>query len=558
MPNSGEAVPVISLQNCIWANLKTLPLHSKFMLALAGFAFGMLTFLRISLPIAFSLLVTKVASGTASWFLYGLVYAALFLVTRVFEEVRFVSYTVFEQFFQKSVSLSLLRNFFSLNFSDATRHTPSELAILIDRGLTGLREVGFNSVFFLGPLSLEVLVITFLIWIYVDGGTALLGLFLILLFVSITYKISSKIQKLQKVWFTTAARNYKILSETIRAFETLRSFSATEWAIERSSQASDVFIKEVIISLKPGVLLAFLQGTLLFLLMGLSSLMILVTVPETSHRVSTLILINGLLLQISSPLTQFSYAYRGFIQGLASVRQMLSAFTLSPMSLKITHHPAPDSAVISVHDLQIHYRDGTKIVSENIEIPNKGLVSIGGASGSGKTSFAKALAGLQTYQGLIQLKFAPQSIYFSSQLVDVFDLPIKENILLGKPYDAEKFNFALRDAGFTPEEIEHIGCRSLGEQGTALSGGQRKRLGIARMLYHDAELLIVDEPTSELDGVAASLVRETLLRLAKDKCVILATHDQEIIKVSQYRISASGGKICRPSPPRDSHSFSPP
>ena len=89
-----------------------------------------------------------------------------------------------------------------------------------------------------------------------------------------------------------------------------------------------------------------------------------------------------------------------------------------------------------------------------------------------------------------------------TQSPDIFDLSLEENVSLGKNISDDAMNIILTDAGFTNPEIESLKNRSLGEHGAHISGGQKRRIGIARMLVRQGEVMIFDEPTAELDELA--------------------------------------------------------
>ena len=63
-----------------------------------------------------------------------------------------------------------------------------------------------------------------------------------------------------------------------------------------------------------------------------------------------------------------------------------------------------------------------------------------------------------------------------------------------------------------------------------MSGGQRQRIGLARALYHEPELLILDETTSSLEKEIEERIMETILKIQKDKTIIVISHDQKLIK----------------------------
>lgn len=176
----------------------------------------------------------------------------------------------------------------------------------------------------------------------------------------------------------------------------------------------------------------------------------------------------------------------------------------------------------------------------NIEIPAKKIVGIVGSTGSGKSTAIDLLLGLiQPGQGELlidgqplspdqlrgwqnTLGFVPQSIYLANS-------SILENIAFGLPLeqiDRERADNAIKLAHLD-ELVRQLpeGVFSLvGERGVQLSGGQRQRIGIARSLYHDAEVLIFDEATSALDGITEKIIMDAIHDFSGTKTIIMIAH----------------------------------
>ena len=79
----------------------------------------------------------------------------------------------------------------------------------------------------------------------------------------------------------------------------------------------------------------------------------------------------------------------------------------------------------------------------------------------------------------------------------------------------------------------------IGERGSKLSGGQIQRLGIARALYHDSDIILMDEPTSSLDSVTESFILKTIKNLKKYKTIVLVSHKKSSLTICDkiYKIN---------------------
>ncbi|BAX53627.1 TPA: heme ABC transporter ATP-binding protein/permease CydC [Photobacterium damselae] len=172
----------------------------------------------------------------------------------------------------------------------------------------------------------------------------------------------------------------------------------------------------------------------------------------------------------------------------------------------------------------------------NLSLKQGEKLAILGRTGCGKSTLLQLLTrNWDPQQGQISLDGIPlpqwqegalrSAMTVVSQRVDVFNGSLRENLLLAKPQasDAECVQ-ALEQVGLTTL-LDGQGLDTwLGEGGRQISGGERRRLGIARALLHDAPILLMDEPTEGLDRKTEQQILELLLEHAKDKTVIFITH----------------------------------
>jgi HlyD family secretion protein len=176
----------------------------------------------------------------------------------------------------------------------------------------------------------------------------------------------------------------------------------------------------------------------------------------------------------------------------------------------------------------------------DMEIPANRMIGLVGASGSGKSTIIDILLGLMNpdegqlsidgipvgkdnkRQWQNTLGFVPQNIFLS-------DASIHENIAFGvapEDIDEEGVRRAASMANLDEllEALPNGFDTCVGERGVQLSGGQRQRIGIARALYHDAEVLILDEATSALDGITEKLIMEAIHDFMGKKTIIIIAH----------------------------------
>lgn len=216
---------------------------------------------------------------------------------------------------------------------------------------------------------------------------------------------------------------------------------------------------------------------------------------------------------------------------------------------------------ISLNNITFNYPDKlTPAVNNlNMVIPANSVVGLVGASGSGKSTVIDVLLGLITpQQGDVYiddtritaenkrawqdtLGFVPQNIYLSEGT-------IAENIAFGLPakdIDLNQVYKALQLANLT-ELVEQLPSgidTKVGERGVQLSGGQRQRIGIARALYHEADVLVFDEATSALDGITEKIIMEAIHKFSGQKTIIMIAHRLKTVQKCDIIYMMDEGKV---------------
>lgn len=191
------------------------------------------------------------------------------------------------------------------------------------------------------------------------------------------------------------------------------------------------------------------------------------------------------------------------------------------------------------------------------DFPAGGVVAVIGPSGSGKSTLARALVGIwpnvsgkvlidgEPIQGWNRVELGPHLGYLPQDM-ELFDGTIAENIARFGAIDAEKVIQAATRAG-VHDMILHFPRgydTTMGEAGNLLSGGQRQRIGLARAMYGDPSVVVLDEPNSNLDDVGeAALVKAVQELKAQGKTVFLITHRTHIVGVADRILVLRDGSI---------------
>jgi ATP-binding cassette subfamily C (CFTR/MRP) protein 1 len=185
-----------------------------------------------------------------------------------------------------------------------------------------------------------------------------------------------------------------------------------------------------------------------------------------------------------------------------------------------------------------------KLNNMTFEVGRNELLAVIGTVGCGKSSLLSALAGdMRVIDGTVRLgttrAFCPQYAWIQNTSV-------RNNILFGRKYDESWYEKVIDACALTPdlEILPHGDQTEIGERGITVSGGQKQRLNIARAIYFNADLVLMDDPLSAVDAhVGRHIMDKAICGLLKDRCRILATHQLHVLNRCDRIIVMEEGRI---------------
>lgn len=284
---------------------------------------------------------------------------------------------------------------------------------------------------------------------------------------------------------------------------------------------------------------------------------------EQDMTMGALIAANMLTNKVIQPMNQLVGMWRQLVGFRDALRRLSALFeTADEVGANAIDRPRP-SGHLSVRDLTFAYgREAPVLEAVTLEIRPGQVHGIIGPNGSGKTTFLMMLQRLYPPAGgRIMLDGADLSQFSRDQLSRwiavvpqdpfFFTGTIKENIAGGIASPSDKRVLAVAKLAGADSFIDELTDgyeTAIGDGGRRLSTGQRQRLAIARALYPDPPVLLLDEPSSSLDRAAEQTLARTLRTLATDRSVIVVTHSPGLLSVcatitafQKGRIMLSGG-----------------
>uniref|UniRef100_A0AAR2KIZ5 ATP-binding cassette, sub-family C (CFTR/MRP), member 3 n=1 Tax=Pygocentrus nattereri TaxID=42514 RepID=A0AAR2KIZ5_PYGNA len=228
----------------------------------------------------------------------------------------------------------------------------------------------------------------------------------------------------------------------------------------------------------------------------------------------------NMLPQVISSLAQASVSLR-------RVQEFLSHDELNPDN--VDRKPAPSDYAVTVVNGKFSWlkKDSPTLQNINVLVPQGSLLAVVGHVGCGKSSLVSALLGeMEKLEGHISIR---GSVAYVPQQAWIQNATLRDNILFGKPYVEQKYRCVLEACALTPDlEVLPGGDQTeIGEKGINLSGGQRQRVSLARALYSEADVYLLDDPLSAVDAHVAKHIFDNVIGpegALRGKTRILVTH----------------------------------
>ncbi|XP_006644297.2 ABC transporter C family member 10-like isoform X1 [Oryza brachyantha] len=227
------------------------------------------------------------------------------------------------------------------------------------------------------------------------------------------------------------------------------------------------------------------------------------------------------------------------------ISEFLGAFELEKDQVwmeSCAHNPYP--VVIKSGCFTWSSSECSSLRNINLVVKAGTKVAICGEVGSGKSSlFAAILGEMPRINGMVQVC---GKIAYVSQNAWIQTASVQDNILFGSPMDRPRYEETLKRCSlvYDLENLPFGDQTQVGERGVNLSGGQKQRIQLARALYHDADVYLLDDPFSSVDAhTAKNLFNEYVMGALSEKTVLLITHQVEFLHAFDSIVLMSHGQI---------------
>jgi ATP-binding cassette subfamily C protein CydD len=348
--------------------------------------------------------------------------------------------------------------------------------------------------------------------------------------------------------------------DVIEGLTTLKLFNASRQEGEIIGRISDDYRRSTMDVLR----VAFLSSLILEFFATVSIAMVAVYIGFRLYYADMHFLAGFTVLLLAPeffrPLRAMGTQYHARMEAIGASERIVAL-----LETEVPERPAATAALpeaarldISFMNVGFSYRPGEKVLqSVQFNLARGERVALVGPSGSGKSTIARLLLGFDmpdegaiTIDGTDLREIGPENwfarIAWMPQAPTLFHGTIGDNIRLGQPdADAAAVRRAAEAANAAAfiERLPQGYDTIVGDRGQGLSGGEIRRVALARAFLKNADLIILDEPTASLDAETAALIAEAVDRLARDRAMLIIAHRLESVVTAERILVLNEGRI---------------
>uniref|UniRef100_A0A452DVR8 Multidrug resistance-associated protein 4 n=1 Tax=Capra hircus TaxID=9925 RepID=A0A452DVR8_CAPHI len=446
-----------------------------------------------------------------------------------------------------AVCRMIYRKSLRLSSSVMGKTTTGKIVNLLSNDVNRFDQVTmFLHYLWVGPL--QAIAVTALLWMEI-GISCLAGMAVLIILLLLQSCIGNSFSSLRNKTAAVTDVRIRTMSEVITGIKTIKMNAWEESFIDLITRLRRKEISKILKS-------SYLRGMNFASFFALSKIMIFVTFITNEfldNRItaSQVFVVVTLIeaLRFSSTL-YFPMAVEKVSEAVVSIRRIKNFLLLDEIPELHPQRPSDDERIVDMQDF-------TAFWDEELETPTlRGLsftvrpgelLAVVGPVGAGKSSLLRALLGeLPPRQGKVSVH---GRIAYVSQQPWVFPGTVRSNILFGKKYEKDRYEKVIRACALE-EDLQKLNRGDLtvtGDGGTPLSEGQKARVSLARAVYQDADIYLLDDPLSTVDaGVSRHLFEQCVRQALKDKITILVTHQMQYLKdASQILILKDGNTVKR-------------
>jgi len=450
----------------------------------------------------------------------------------------------------KRINVSLYEKFINSQYTEyINENMPKVLRVLNQESIRIGNQLISPFITMINETFLLILIISLIFFYDPVLGIAFtfISTIILLLF---HFSVNKIVKALGKKVTENNTSRIKLINETFRAFDVIKLFNKAQVFKSQFDQmtqkVTDASYKHLFYLKLPKSIFELAIFVIVF-----GMIIILSSTKNEALLISYLSVSAVSIYKIIPSLNKLSNAFQGIQYFSIPLKEIVEYLKINQEIYSI--NPIKNFNRISYKNHSFKYETDMVLENINFEIRKNDFIGIYGPSGSGKSTFIKLISGLMSskngkiYIDSEKIHFIELRNYFSyvPQESIILDEDVFSNISLEfqqSKIDKNKVIDILKKVDLFEKFKDNLNS-SLGESGIKISGGQKQRIAIARALYHNKSVLILDESTSNLDVKTEARIIDLLKKLSSEISIIIVSHKKSSLEKCNIVYEVNNKKI---------------
>jgi len=468
-------------------------------------------------------------------------YGVARVMSQGFNELRNAVFAKVGQRAVRQLTLTAFRHVHALSLRFHLARRTGALSRAIERGTAGIDFLLSFMLFNVVPTLFEILLVCAILWRLYDWRFAVVIFTTITVYIAFTFLVTDWRVRFRR---EMNERNSEASTKAVDAmlnFETVKYFANEEHEARRYDAALQAYERAAVKSEATLAVLNVGQGVVIGA--GLAAVMILAGqgVATATMTVGDFVLVNAYLIQLYTPLNFLGIVYRNIKQSLTDLEQMMALLVVKPDIVDRPAAPAliVGSAAVTFRHVDFRYDPRRPILCDvDFRLPPGATVAVVGPTGAGKSTIARLLFRFYDVDaGAVEIDGQDIRVVSQDSLRRVIGVVPQDTVLFN---DTIYYNIAYGRPGAPRAAIEgaarlarvHDFIAALpdgydtvvGERGLKLSGGEKQRVAIARVILKAPKILVFDEATSALDTKTEREIQASLAEVSAGRTTLVIAH----------------------------------